>query len=169
MIFVTPRFRRAFDALMELEGGYVNDPDDAGGETKYGISAKSYPGLDVANLTREDAEQIYLIDYWSRVRGEDFRSEPLALHVFLFAAHAGTRRSSRLLQVALNGLGRPLSADGIIGRATIEAANACDPAKLLDAFKAEVRRYYMELVSRKPSQAKYLDGWFKRLDVEVAA
>jgi lysozyme family protein len=50
-----------------LEGGYVNDPRDSGGETKFGISKRSYPYLHIAQLTREEAIAIYRRDYWARV------------------------------------------------------------------------------------------------------
>ena len=49
-------FDTAFDRLIGHEGGYVNNPADPGGETKYGISKRSYPSLNIANLTREMAE-----------------------------------------------------------------------------------------------------------------
>ena len=54
-------FEDAFDRLISHEGGYVNDPLDPGGETKFGISKRSYPTLDIAALTREDARAIYRI------------------------------------------------------------------------------------------------------------
>src|SRR5690606_28008981 len=53
------RFRRAVEVVLKHEGGYVNNPSDPGGETKYGISKRSYPELDIANLTQEDAIAIY--------------------------------------------------------------------------------------------------------------
>ena len=49
----------AFDLLMLNEGGYVNNPNDPGGETKYGVSKKAYPDIDIENLTLEQAKKIY--------------------------------------------------------------------------------------------------------------
>jgi len=60
-------FDRAVDLVLQLEGGYVNDPRDPGGETKYGISKRSYPDVDIAALTREDAIAIYHRDFWMPV------------------------------------------------------------------------------------------------------
>ncbi|KWT77357.1 glycosyl hydrolase 108 family protein [Candidatus Magnetominusculus xianensis] len=52
--------------VLDAEGGYVNDPDDPGGETKYGISKRAYPSLDIKSLTIEDAKRLYRRDYWGR-------------------------------------------------------------------------------------------------------
>ncbi len=60
-------FKKACDDLIDnWEGGYVNDPHDAGGETNMGISKRSYPDVDIKHLTREDAEEIYYRDFWMR-------------------------------------------------------------------------------------------------------
>lgn len=59
-------FDTAFDLVVGLEGGYSNDPVDPGGETKYGISKRAYPHIDIANLTIDQAKQIYRQDYWDR-------------------------------------------------------------------------------------------------------
>ena len=57
-------FDEIIDNVLESEGGYVNDKDDAGGETNMGISKKAYPDLDIKNLSKEEAKQIYYEDYW---------------------------------------------------------------------------------------------------------
>lgn len=57
-------FDAAFAAVVGVEAGYANDPKDPGGETKYGISKRAYPGVDIKNLTLEGAKAIYLRDYW---------------------------------------------------------------------------------------------------------
>jgi len=57
-------FLPAFQIVVGIEGGYVNDPRDPGGETKWGISRRAYPDLDIAGLTLEQAQQIYLRDFW---------------------------------------------------------------------------------------------------------
>src|SRR6267154_1819764 len=58
-------FDRAFTYVVGEEGGYVNNPADPGGETKFGISKKAYPDVDIAGLTIESAKMIYLKDYWT--------------------------------------------------------------------------------------------------------
>ena len=58
-------FDEIIDNVLESEGGYVNDKNDAGGETNLGISKRAYPDLDIKNLTREQAKQLYYQDYWT--------------------------------------------------------------------------------------------------------
>lgn len=64
------KFERAFSCVLQNEGVYVNDPSDSGGETKYGISKRSYPNLDIKNLTLEEAKKIYFCDYWLKGKFE---------------------------------------------------------------------------------------------------
>lgn len=87
-------FEWAVMFVLDHEGGYVNDPNDPGGETKYGISKASYPGLDIANLTIQDAKDIYQRDYWLAV-GADEMPMDIALAVFDFAVNAGVARANR--------------------------------------------------------------------------
>jgi len=60
-------FDKAIDFVLSIEGGYVNDPSDPGGETKYGISKRAYPTLDIQNLTESAAKEIYKRDYWDKL------------------------------------------------------------------------------------------------------
>jgi len=60
-------FTAAVTTLLEVEGGYVDNPSDPGGRTNWGISQRAYPGLDIRSLTREDAVSLYRRDYWARV------------------------------------------------------------------------------------------------------
>ena len=64
------RFEDCIDKVLEHEGGYVNDPNDLGGETNFGVSKKAYPDLDIKNLTRDEAKEIYRKDYWERYKIE---------------------------------------------------------------------------------------------------
>jgi len=61
-------FDKAFEILIGHEGGYVNDVNDRGGETRYGISKRAYPHIDIANLTLAQAKEIYRTDYWDKVK-----------------------------------------------------------------------------------------------------
>lgn len=90
-------FEKAFKFLMKWEGGYVNNPQDPGGETKYGISKKSYPDIDIPNLTIEQAKKLYHEDYW-RGAGCEMISSPLDIIVFDTAVNCGVRRALYILQ-----------------------------------------------------------------------
>lgn len=182
MTYVTARFRRAFDRLDQLEGGWADNPNDRGGETYRGISrkwfplwpgwarvdaAKDRPGFP-ASLAADPAlaelvRDFYLDEWWARLRADQLTDERVALSLFFFAVNAGRGPAVAALQVALNGLGRPLAADGRIGPATLAAANAVAGDRLLAAFEAQARRHYRTLAAKDPSQAEHLAGWLARL------
>jgi len=89
-------FERAIDFTLKWEGGYSNDPTDPGGETKYGISKRAHPDLDITNLTLEDAKDIYRTEYWN-ASGCDNLPEPLDIVVFDTAVNMGVGRGKTLL------------------------------------------------------------------------
>lgn len=91
-------FDTAFDRLIGHEGGYVNDPRDPGGETNWGISKRSYPQLDIRNLTREAAKVIYLRDFWSVCSGI---YESVLFQLFDGAVHHGIGNAVRIAQRAI--------------------------------------------------------------------
>ena len=76
-------FERAFDLLMESEGGYSDDPADPGGETNFGISKRAYPKEDIRFLTLERAKEIYKRDYWDAIRADDL---PYPINILIFDA-----------------------------------------------------------------------------------
>lgn len=129
--------------------GLVDNPKDPGGLTKYGISQRAYPGLDIRALSREDAVAIYRRDYWAAVHGEDL-PWPLCLFVFDHAINAGPRQAIRLLQ---GGVG--VKVDGVWGPATAAQANQlhapyCTDARLFEfcrSYNAARVRYYLGLAT----------------------
>jgi len=74
--------------VVGIEAGYVNDPQDPGGETKFGISKRAYPNEDIANLTLERAQELYQRDYWNAC-GCDGYSWEIALVIFDCAVNQG--------------------------------------------------------------------------------
>ena len=91
-------FDQAFDRLMGHEGGYVNDPRDPGGETNWGISKRSYPTVDIKNLTRDGAKVIYRRDFWEVIGNE---KPAVTFQVFDFAVNSGIGTALRKLQLAV--------------------------------------------------------------------
>lgn len=157
------RFLRAVSLVLAHEGGYVNDPDDPGGETKYGISKRSYPNLDIKRLTREKAAEIYYVDWWQRYRYDRLESIDIAAKVLDLSVNVGPRQAHVMLQRALHAVGRrDVVVDGIIGPQTISAANAAPPDALLAALRAEAAAYYRQLIERNPKLKKYERGWMRR-------
>ena len=150
-------FNGAFDLLMEVEGGYVCDKDDSGGETKYGISKASYPHEDICNITVERAKEIYKRDYWDRCKCDQL-PDCLSVAVFDFAVNSGTNRAIMLLQKALD-----VTVDGIIGNQTIGAANRLNPRKTLEKYIDLRTDFIMNIVKKKPDQQCFLRGWTNRI------
>lgn len=146
-------FERAVEFVLSHEGGLVDDPRDPGGLTKYGISRRSYPDLDIANLTVAEATLIYQRDYWTLCQCDKLPS-PLAVVLFDGAVNQGPSAAIRSLQESLG-----VKVDGVIGPATIAAATRCDIKKTLPLLVAERAVRY----SKNIKVATFGRGWFRRL------
>lgn len=155
------RFDLAVGKVLWLEGGYVDDPDDPGGETKYGISKRAYPHLNIKELTREQAVEIYREDYW-RTLWEKIEDQETASELLDFAVVAGAGTAVGRLQRALNIIGAGLAEDGILGPATLAAINAADPVRLLREFRTEQIVRAVKLGEGRPALKKFLRNWIWR-------
>ena len=157
------KFNRAFQSLIALEGGYTNDPVDNGRETKYGITKRYYPKLNIKTLTLEQAKEIYYKDYWCANGYDKIKSIKVAEKVFHMAVNGGPKQSHTILQRALHSVGhRELVEDGLLGNVTLEAVNKSRPGYLIPALRSEMAGFYRLLIAIKPSQAKFKNGWLKR-------
>lgn len=152
------------DQIIPIEGGYVFNKNDPGGETKYGISKRSYPHLDIKNLTLDEAGDIYKRDFWDVIKLDQFNDQSIAENIFWFGVHAGPITSIKCLQKALNKIGQPVISDGIIGKETLNSVNSViNPIFKLDALKLEQIQYYVKIVNSKPSSKEFLLGWINRI------
>ena len=160
------RFETAIPVVLRHEGGYVNHPSDPGGETNFGISKRSYPNVDIKNLTRRQAKEIYRRDFWRPGKYERLDSQPVATKAFDLAVNMGPSRAHKLLQRAVNAKlprGRKrLLVDGKIGRRTLDAANEVGGKGLLSELRAEAAQFYVGIVLRKPDKKVFLRGWLRR-------
>ena len=145
-------FQAALAFVLEWESEYSNDPHDVGGETRWGISKKAHPDIDIKRLTREAASVIYHTDYWLPVRGDDLPSG-IDLAVFDFAVNAGVRKSILTLQRVLG-----LTADGSIGSITLGTLAGADPAATLAEFTVKRILHYASLGTWN----RYGKGWTRR-------
>ena len=144
----------AFDLLMINEGGYVNNPNDPGKATKYGISKKAYPDIDIENLTLEQAKKIYKRDYWDRCKCS-FIPDALSIALFDFAVNSGTKKAIKYLQKALE-----VPADGVIGNQTIGACNREPTKKVLEKYMDLRLDFLMSLKNWK----YFGNGWGGRVN-----
>lgn len=115
-------FEQAVAMVLKHEGGYVNDSRDPGGETRFGISKRAYPDVDILRLTEDEAKAIYKRDYWDKLRTDEI-PEPLAICLFDAAVNMGRDKAVRLLQRACG-----VAQDGVMGGNTIAAANRLSDA-----------------------------------------
>jgi lysozyme family protein len=151
-------FDEIIEKVLEHEGGYVNDPDDPGGETRYGISKRAYPDTDIKELTIEVAKGLYKRDYWDKYRVSDIPNR-IRHGYFDMCVNMGGYRATKILQEACNSKNaEKIDIDGGIGPATIRASSSVEEFRL----RAYRVLYYAELVMKKPKMEKYWVGWFKR-------
>lgn len=151
-------FEAAFEKTMRHEGGYSNDGTDRGGETKYGISKKAYPALNIKALTLDVAKSIYRMDYWDRIRGDRIDAQEIAEAIFDMAVNLGVAKACALAQEAA-GIS---PADGIMGTRSIGALNNATPDIFLAFFSLRVIARYVDICTRLPDQKRFLLGWVRR-------
>ena len=153
------RFEKFIAVVLKSEGGYTNDPDDLGGETRYGITKRRYPGEDIKNLTLQRAKELYHQDFFLPLNLQYIHDDLLALHIFDMAVNAGRQVAVKLLQELLRGV----EVDGSLGPITgMAVANASADTNMVEAYKAKrIERYY--LVSTWRNNQKFLKGWVNRV------
>lgn len=148
--------------MLPHEGGYANDPADPGGETKFGISKRTYPNLDIKHLTESDAQSIYQRDFWEPYPYKLLNSQDVANKVFDLAVNMGHHRAGEILQQACIDCGHPVVVDGKIGKITIAAANSILPLSLLEGIKERAKDHYRNIAIANPALGKFLKGWLIR-------
>ena len=150
-------FKEIIEKVLEHEGGYVNDPKDLGGETKYGITKRFYPDVDIKNLTIEQATEIYKKDYWDKNKVESLPQNLWHIY-FDMCVNMGKRTAVKVLQRAAVNKGRDIEVDGGLGPMTIGALKGVE----LDRVRAFRVKYYVDLITARPEQEKFYLGWFRR-------
>ena len=150
-------FNEIIEKVLEHEGGYVNDPKDLGGETKYGITKRFYPDVDIKNLTIEQATEIYKKDYWDKNRVESLPQNLWHIY-FDMCVNMGKRTAVKVLQRAAVNKGKDIEVDGGLGPMTIGALKGVE----LDRVRAFRVKYYVDLITARPEQEKFYLGSFRR-------
>ncbi len=129
-------FQKAIKFVLDKEGGYVNDPIDPGGETKYGISKATFPDINIKTLTLQQATEIYRVYYWNKYN-LDSVPYPLCIAVFdSYVQHSPGKVSTWV---------RNSGGD-------------------LRSFLEYRREYYLELIAKKPALNRFKRGWMNRLN-----
>jgi lysozyme family protein len=139
--------------VLAAEGGLVNHPQDPGGLTKFGISQRSYPALNIRTLSLDDARSIYQRDYWAPLQGDDLPAG-LDLMVLDHAVNAGPARAIRLLQQLTN-----CPADGLMGPITLASLVGLEVEDLIARYADARLDYYRNL----DSWQTFGIGWTRRV------
>lgn len=181
--------REIANEIVAREGGFVNDPDDPGGATKYGVTIGTMRRLgldltgdgrvtvsDVKRLTRAQAADIFVDHYFDRPN-IDLLPTDLQPTVFDMYVNAG-RNAVIILQRLLRDFGAAVTVDGVIGPQTVQAAQdamQAAPDYVVDAYGIARRNYYFRIADRRPASRKYArrrdggkGGWITRAEEFIA-
>ena len=166
--------------ILEVEGGYVNDSSDSGGETNYGITVRvarlaGYKG-DMKDFPIEKAKEIYIAKYWNSMKLDEISnlSNVIAEELADTGVNMGVGRAGKFLQECLNALNNcgayyeDLITDGIIGKKSLRALEIFinfrgkDGEKvLLNMLNCLQGAFYIDLAKRREKDEKFIYGWFK--------
>ncbi len=178
------------DEIVVREGGYVNDPDDPGGATKYGVTIHTMRRLgldldhdgdvdasDVKALSRAQAVDIFVTHYFDRPKIVQL---PESLHATVFDMYVNAGGNAiKILQRLLIDMGHRVTVDGALGPQSIGAAHAAckrAPGHFADAYGIARRNYYFRIADRRPASRKYArtrkggkGGWIRRAEEFISA
>lgn len=174
-------YEKALSVVLEFEGGYVDDPDDLGGITCFGITRKNHPNLEmwevidhlkkigihpkyIAGRAKEYTQvinsigEVYKKQYWDACKCDKLPNG-IDIYVFDGAVNHGVKQSSKFLQKAVKA-----TPDGVIGNQTLSAVKKENPATVKSKILSLRRAFYDDLIKRHPEQEKFRKGWYNRLD-----
>lgn len=146
-------FETCFDRLLGNEGGYSNDPADPGGETNWGVSKRAYPDVDIKNLTRDGAKELYMRDFWMALRMANFH-EAIQFQLFDFAVNSSIQTAIRYMQRAVG-----VADDGHWGPASQAAADRQSDTDTLFLLNAE----RLDFMTRCKNWSDAGRGWARRI------
>lgn len=158
----------AIDFVLRMEtggdpdGGYTDDPADPGGRTRWGISQRAHPDIDVRILTREGAQKIYHRDYWIPLLGPEL-PDAVAVALLDWSVHSGVRSTVVRLQRLLGA-----EVDGVMGARTLLMVERRDPVELAVELCVARARHQGRLIVADPKLVKFAGGWAARV-VELTA
>lgn len=170
---------RMINEVIRIEGGYVDDPSDSGGETNYGITvavARAYGFMGhMKDLPIETAFQIYVEKYWDSLKGDEIVliSELIAEELIDTGINMGISRAGKFLQRALNVLNNraiyysDITVDGQIGSVTVYALRAYmhkrdnDDETLAKVLNCLQGAKYVSLAEKREKDEKFISGWFR--------
>lgn len=162
---MTPEYLTAFHQLMSIEGlDRTNNPNDHGGDTKFGISKRFHPEIDLDTLDIDGAKEFYWRKFWQPLRLGEIHSARIVFEILEQAVNFGDVPAVKHVQEALCRLGSKVALDGKIGPQTINAVNNYPaPAVLLLCVNGIQFRTYCQIVDGDPTQRGNFVGWLRRV------
>lgn len=172
-------FEQAIPVLMAHEGGWVDDPQDPGGETNYGWSMltierlgltprdlgidqdKFTPGC-LKLMTADTAQALYRKYFWNRYGYGAIANQTAATKVFDAAVNMGPSRAAVFAQNVCNAQGHQVSPDGVLGPISFAAINAIDGATFVRAYAQQMTDYYLAVIAAHPNESKFKSNWLHR-------
>lgn len=178
-----PVFSEFISQIKLVEGGYSNNPNDAGGETMYGITeavARKYGWKgEMKDLPFDFARRVYYVDYWEVNQLPEIAkiSSEVALKLGDIAVNCGSSRAGKWFQRSLNVLNNPingkkpwqdLTVDGRIGLKSLKAfkiymiqRGAAGELVMFRMLNSLQGAHYIETAELYPKNETFLYGWFK--------
>jgi lysozyme family protein len=142
--------------------------EDSGGRTRFGIAERFHPELGEdfyaapLEIALEKAREIYRLDYWAAIRGDEIDDQRVATKLLDMAVNMGVRQAVVLCQRAVNADSGLLVEDGVFGPRTLRAMNQCEPEELLQHLREACAAFYQHLAAVRPEAQMYLRGWLAR-------
>jgi len=151
------KFEKAMKFVRVVEGGKFNHPNDPGGFTNMGLTQRDYPNLNLHNLTRKQADDIFYKDYWKKSIASKL-PDPAFISYFDSVVNTGVSRANKILQEVVGA--KP---DGIVGSQTLKAIDDYkDAQKLAIAIADRKQKFYLNLVEKNSKFKSFIRGWTRR-------
>lgn len=160
-------YRKLIPFILKFEGGFVNDPNDSGGLTNKGVTLNTFRSVygraktinDLKRMTVDQWRHIFKSLYWDKCKADDIADQSIANMLVDFAWHSGVTTAVKKLQKIAG-----VISDGICGVQTIGAINSRYAPETFNLLKAARMKYLQGIVKNKPSQARFMKGWTKRVN-----
>lgn len=167
---MSDNFKLALEYLFQNEKGYVNNPNDSGGPTKFGVTQKAYSAFsgrfisedEIERLTAEDVFPFYEKEYWRPIWAERIKECPIVVAIFDTAVLYGVHTSVKLAQKAIVACDITVLVDGIMGEKTLELLNKLEKQEFILEFYTQVRHRINEVCTISPKDEVFKRGWLDR-------